>query len=86
MQVAPTTVASQVALMTVAYQVALTTVTSSPSVAVLPLDQFLELVQEEVRAGFHAMAQQCSQSGPVPPSAGQAAAARAGGQASLVPG
>ena len=96
--VTPTTVASQVTLMTVTSRVVLTTfasqvapmtVASTPhvdSVAALPLDQFLELVREEVRAEFHAMAQQYSQSGPVPPSAGQAIAATAGGQASLVPG
>ena len=78
-RVAPTTVASQVAPATVAFQVAPTTLAPSPSVAALPLDRFLELVREEVRAEFHALAQQSSQLGPVP-------AATAGGQASLVPG
>ena len=43
-------IAWQVALTTVAYQVAPTTFAPSPSVAALPLDRFLELVREQVRA------------------------------------
>ena len=78
-QVAQTTVPPRVAPTTVAFQVAPTTLAPSPSGAALPLDRFLELVREEVRAEFHALAQQSSQLGPVP-------AATAGGQASLVPG
>ena len=78
-RVAPTTIASQVAPATVAFQVAPTTLAPSLSVAALPLDRFLDLVREEVRAEFHALAQQSSRLGPVP-------AATAGGQASLVPG
>ena len=67
----------------VASQVAPTTFAPLPSVAALPLDRFLALVREEVRAEFHALAQQSCRLGPVPAATAGGGGGGGGGGAGL---